>query len=322
MLGPVAGTDGGLNGAGARTDDHRASKVELRDDHVLVHELRVGGPAYEAARQATEQDRDLETVVRGMLDIGGTVLLRRTSQAVIDSFQAEIRGAVNLATERITGARAVRAERDRGTEKGLSYEAMIAEVAAWVCGEDAVEFTGNTWGEDGNKKGDVLVRPTRAATRGHDLRIVLEAKDQPKTEHAMLAELDQAIRNRGADAGIFVFAKRQQAPLDGRALGAYPGNRFAIVYDKDDRDPLALEVVCEMGRRALVAKVNRQASSIDPEQLADGLERLSDIIDNATAIATGLKSARRGLDKIEDGYEQVCRDARALICELEHELLP
>lgn len=49
-----------------------------------------------------------------------------------------------------------------------------------------------------------------------------------------------------------------------------------------------------MGRRALVAKVNRQASSIDPDQLADGFERLSDIIDNATAIATGLRSARLG----------------------------
>jgi len=48
----------------------------------------------------------------------------------------------------------------------------------------------------------------------------------------MLAELDAAIRNRAAEAGIFVFAKRQQAPLDGRALRVYSGNRFAIVFDK------------------------------------------------------------------------------------------
>lgn len=91
----MASIDGGLNGAGARTDEHLARKAELRDDHVLVHELRIDGPAYEAARQATEHDDDLEAVVRGMLDIGGTVLLRGTSQAVIDSFQAEMGGALN-----------------------------------------------------------------------------------------------------------------------------------------------------------------------------------------------------------------------------------
>jgi len=76
-----------------------------------------------------------------------------------------------------------------------------------------------------------------------------------------------------------------------------------------------------MARRALLAKLNQQASSIDPEQLADGLERLNDIIDNAAAIASVLKSARRGLDKIEGGYEQLSGDARAIICELEQELL-
>jgi len=106
-----------------QTNTSRA-RPELRDDHVLVHELRVDGPAYEAARQATEHDDDLEAVVRGMLDIGGTVLLCGTSQAVIDSFQAEMGGALNLVTEQIAGARAVGAERDRGTEKGLSYEAL------------------------------------------------------------------------------------------------------------------------------------------------------------------------------------------------------
>ncbi len=55
---------------------------------------------------------------------------------------------------------------------------------------------GSGWPQDGNKKGDFLVRLNRPPTRGHDLRIVLEAKDQPKTEHGMLAELDQAFRNR------------------------------------------------------------------------------------------------------------------------------
>jgi len=206
--------------------------VGLREDHLFVRELRVGGSALEAARQATEQDHDLETVVRAMLDIGGNVLLRGTSQAVIDSFQAEMRGALNVATEQITGARAVRAERDRGTEKGLSYEALVAETSAWVCSQDDVEFTGGIRGEEGNKNGDVLVRLNRTATRDHDLRIVLEAKDERKAEPAMLAELDAAIRNRAAEAGIFVFAKRQQAPLDGRALRVYSGNRFAIVFDK------------------------------------------------------------------------------------------
>jgi len=123
-------------------------------------------------------------------------------------------------------------ERDRGTEKGLSYEALVAETSAWVCSQDDVEFTGGIRGEEGNKNGDVLVRLNRTATRDHDLRIGLEAKDERKAEPAILAELDAAIRNRAAEAGIFVFAKRQQAPLDGRALRVYSGNRFAILFDK------------------------------------------------------------------------------------------
>jgi len=299
--------------------------VGLREDHLFVRELRVGGSALEAARQATEQDHDLETVVRAMLDIGGNVLLRGTSQAVIDSFQAEMRGALNVATEQITGARAVRAERDRGTEKGLSYEALVAETSAWVCSQDNVEFTGGIRGEEGNKNGDVLVRLNRTATRDHDLRIVLEAKDERKAEPAMLAELDAAIRNRAAEAGIFVFAKRlcHFVKDDGETVARVDTKRPPVERCLlADQDPLAVEAVCVMARRALLAKLNQQASSIDPEQLADGLERLNDIIDNAAAIASGLKSARRGLDKIEGGYEQLSGDARAIICELEQELLP
>lgn len=69
-----------------------------------------------------------------------------------------------------------------------------------------------------------------------------------------------------------------------------------------------------MGRSSGRAQRSRAGRDI-------GLERLNDIIDNAAAIASVLKSARRGLDKIEGGYEQLSGDARAIICELEQELL-
>ena len=56
-----------------------------------------------------------------------------------------------------------------------------------------------------SKKGDFVLTLDAGATRGHDVRVVIEAKDRPMSMRAIRDELREAKKNRGAAVGVVVF---------------------------------------------------------------------------------------------------------------------
>jgi hypothetical protein len=157
-------------------------------------------------------------------------------------------------------------------------------------------------------------------TLGRDLRIVVESKAQPLGVKAALEELERAMENREAQAGVLVFASHELAPLKGRALRAYSGNRFISVYDREEQAPLALEAACQLARTLTLAMLIEGDEAIDSDYIAEQLERLTTVVEEGRSINRGINAARKGIDTIEAGYDTLRSKALAIVKEVSDNL--
>ena len=137
--------------------------------------------------------------------------------------------------EKLRGERAkrdaVEVEAERGTAKGRTFEAAIADAVdelARAKGDDC-DAVGDHPGA-GGKKGDVVVAVDGAAgpARG---RVVFEAKDRQLSKKAALAELDQALITRDAGYGVLVVPSEgtcRPAPISFASTAATSCSSSAI----------------------------------------------------------------------------------------------
>lgn len=295
--------------------------VFLEADRLLINELDVDGAAFEAAREAVAQGRDLELTVRQMLEVGGAVLLHGASKATVDAVAAEVERLMAVFDERADGARRLRAERERGHLKGFDFEDLLAPIIddAYAPHQDVVEHVGTTRGVADNLCGDFVACLNPADTGGRDRRIVFEAKDARLSVDKALAELDAAMLNREAQVGVLVFASPAQAPVPGRPLRVLPGNRILVIHDKREQDGLALEVACQLARSIAMAAQGGDVG-LDRGRLSEELTRLVSTIERAKGVQRGLNAARRSIDGAEKAYGEMRDEALAVLYQLQDEL--
>jgi hypothetical protein len=110
-----------------------------------------------------------------------------------------------------------------------------------------------------------------------------------------------------------VFASSEEAPLKGRSLRVYPGNRVIAVLDREDREELPLEVAGQLARSLALAVVDGAEVDIDVDRIAGYVQRLAEVIEDAKGIRRGAGAARRGIDQIETAYQNLREDAISLI---------
>lgn len=293
--------------------------VEIDGDILRIHDLMVAGPAADAAAAAAAEGHDAVEVVCRMLAIGGMVLQHGTSSTLVD--------AVVQAVQQEVGAQArVREVAERAASKGFDYEQQVRPVleAAFGAYGDVFEDMSNVTGVDGrNKQGDFVAFLNRETTGGRDRRVVIEAKDRPAQrlsgKNGALTYLSESIANRQAEAGIFVCATPTPA-LEAQRLRVYSGNRILVLFDKDDGDPLALQVACQLARALAVRAPGDEDSGVDRPILTARVAELAEIIDAAQEIRGGTLEAKRGIARIEAAYDQLRDDALAVIAELEDRL--
>lgn len=185
--------------------------------------------------------------------------------------------------------------------------------------QDIFEATGATKGIGDDKVGDFVLQVNPRDTRGHDRRVVFEAKDRRLSLNKALAELDAAMVNRGAQVGVLVFARDAQAPLAGRPLRVFPGNRILVVWESETHGDLALEVAAQLAR-TLAVVVEPEDARLNRRGVATRVEKLISVIERADGIGQGLTGARRGLDSAEVAYRELRKDALALLSELQDRL--
>jgi len=221
--------------------------------------------------------------------------------------------------ERIEAKLALDDIRERSTQKGSPFEeALHAELDA-IHGPlgDEVRCVKKEYGSLPNSQaGDFVVIVSPRDTGGRELRIAVEAKtgklSRPKAHQA----LDEAMENREAAASVLVFDGAGDAPLGGRGYGCYPAGKFIVVFDPENPNPLALEVACLQARQIAIASLTARDQGFDSPWLSERCEEIGRIIEAGREIRNGANAARRGLDRIDAGYEQLRSEALAVLDEI------
>lgn len=225
--------------------------------------------------------------------------------------------------EQLSAAERVHAEHERGTAKGTDYEQTVGETLAQSLApfRDTVEHVGTELGADRNRCGDYVATLNPATTGGADVRVVVECKARPRIGvRAAMTELEKAMGNREATAGLLVLDNADGTALGGLSLRAYPGNRVVVLLDRGKPEPLALEIACQLVRELALASVRSEEHSVDLSALESDLACLTDAVEKAKAIASGVKVARRGIQNIEDAYARLRSDATDALAQMARRL--
>jgi hypothetical protein len=222
------------------------------------------------------------------------VELVRQQQVRQEAFEKEIR-------EALTRMETKRSHDQKSARGGLDFESAVIEfVAASVKGAPCVfEVTGNSVGQvDRCKKGDAVARFTADSAYAGAV-VVFEAKrDATYITQRALDELDEARRNRGASAGVFVMARSHAGDTFPRF--ARYGNNVLVVWD--ERDPTTdhhLHAAVLLGL-ALVARARTAGDEGDLAALRDIEARIGAEVERLGKMEKSAQAIRNHADKISE----------------------
>lgn len=203
----------------------------------------------------------------------------------------------------------VAAEAARGTAKGRPYEEAVAEAVDAIArgmGDDS-DAVGDFRGA-GGRKGDVVVDidGCSGAARG---RIVFEAKNARKSRPEALAELEEAMAQRGADYGVWVVPSEDRLPARAPALREVGGDKLFVVYDPEEGS-LALQVAYSLARaRVLMARGG--VDGLDAPALRAEVERALGALEDVRRIKLHLTNAAGGIESARGVLEGMVERVRA-----------
>lgn len=306
------------------TDPELVEFFEGRDTEAeLLRALRVGVLALEVA----ESSRDVEYVERAVAElrhdfeshIDGFVddiedQLEENSALIEDGLdprsdgtptnrlkedlEAELEGV----REKISKEMGRLQEFERSTHKGEEFEARVGELISesGIGPFDEVEHTGEREGvlED-NKKGDFVIRTEEGYT------IVIEAKDWTGglSKNKIQSELDEAVRNREADAGLLVSRNASASPET--HIGWFhefdPQRSFvALGQDPDDEiHPAFFKFAYNWARIRAQQAQTELASGVDEGWVASKLERLKEDVDDLQSMRDQAKNIQGAAEELE-----------------------
>jgi hypothetical protein len=209
----------------------------------------------------------------------------------------------------------VKAERERGTAKGRSFEEQVAEAvdAIALAQGDVAEAVGDRKEATG-KTGDVVVSidATAGPARG---RMVVEVKDRRLSSPRALAELDEAMAERSADFAILVVPTAEEVPAKLEPLREYNGDKLVVALDPD-AGMLPLELGYRLARaRVLMKRDDRDG--IDAGAVRDTVERALAALSEERKVKQQLTGAKTGIDRAYELVEAMTARVRALLAEID-----
>ncbi len=292
---------------GAYMDAGRAESVQRQLERIM-----------QAGARSQRQE-----VTKALLDEHGPFAVLRADLDGRLKAVGELLPHVVALREQLSAAERVDAEHERGTAKGVDYEHVVGDTLAQALApfRDTVEHVGTELGSDRNRCGDYVATLNPATTGGAGVRVVVECKARPRIGvRAAMTELEKAMGNREAGAGLLVLDNSEGTALGGLSLRAYPGNRVVVHLDRDKPEPLALEIACQLVRELASASARSRERSVDLSALESDLASVTDAVEKAKAIASGVKVARRGIQNIEDAYARLRSDANDALAQMARHL--
>jgi hypothetical protein len=208
---------------------------------------------------------------------------------------------------------------DLTTKKGFTFEDELEQTLIGICQPlgDIAERVGGTPGARG-KKGDFTVALNPEDTSGQDICFTLEAKNQQLNLRDSLRELDKAITNRGAHAGIAVFAKEEQCPGD--APFQQYGNRALVVYDPTSGDDLALRLACCWARWVVRRQLAAGGDTVDLDRVGSLIEDVRQALRTRSTIDRALTTSANKITEAKNHLGTLVAEVEAALASIEGEI--
>jgi hypothetical protein len=207
-------------------------------------------------------------------------------------------------------------QQERSTHKGARFEEQVEIELIAIhgrLGDDVRCVKHETGLIPGSKNGDFVVTINTAQTGGLEARFVVEAKAGHLSGPQAQLELKEAMENRGAQAGILVFDGVADAPLRGRQYMAYPDGKIVAVLD-DEHGVLGFEVACIQARLFALAAVAADGD-VDARWVVAQCDKLANLVEDGSKIKRNTAAARRSLDSIDQGYDDLREQAFGVLDE-------
>ncbi len=295
-------------------DDHR-TKVTTALTRYLDPESAASLPTA-MTKVFTEATAGLSRRMEGLLSEGDESALGKLASR----FSRELKESTNQVIERLAARNALMTQSalaGRPFEEAL--EARLTEITRPL--GDSVTRCGDTLGRSRQRVGDLIVTIDPAMVGGRSLQIVVEAKRRAETAQGFTLAgihraLDQARKNRGAQAGLFVVEAAGVLP-HGVGFHELSSTELAVAYTPGESD-LALAIGIRLLRRSILADalpgadgaVDRDAGQRVASDLRHAIKQLSEAqtqhqsainaIQKASVITTRLEGEiMTGLDRLD-----------------------
>jgi hypothetical protein len=272
-----------------------------------------------------EQARDEQVkAVRRLLDPENEESpLGRWRSEIVKSVKEQgesVEDALNDLREQLAIGDAKAEAHEKTAVKGFDFEDIVlAELTPIVVAhEDVPEHVGNELGNDGSKVGDIVVTLDPTQTPGRTVRYVVEAKDTRLTLKKALDELESAMRNRDAEAGVMVFAKQGECPVN--EPFQWFDHKALVVLDKDEPDEGALRLACLWARWTARREEAEAAETIDVARVQSLLEAARLSLKTATTIKGDHKKAHSAIDQASQHLVCLVNDLAGTLDLLEEEI--
>ena len=163
----------------------------------------------------------------------------------------------------------------------------------------------------GSKVGDLVVTLRAEDVGGRRAAYVVECKDRRLTLKAALAEIEEGMRNRDAQAGLMVFSGAANAPIatDFQDFG----DRAIVVLDKEDGDERALRLACMWARWVVRRALVGGAEGPDVERMRQLLQNAQRALGTASNVRRCHTQARKGIDEAVAGLDALVADVDAAL---------
>jgi hypothetical protein len=220
------------------------------------------------------------------------------------------------------GGEELEAAIEAGTQKGFDFEDAVHEEIERIASVrgDVAHHVGSVSNQAGSKKGDTLVE-IGAANGAAKARVIFEAKDKKLSRNEAWQELDAELEGRDAAFAVLVVSGPSKIPARTQELHEYMGNKMVVVFDKEELDPLGVELVYRYAcARALMAA--EQELEVDAAGVAGLVETAAAALKRGKGVRDCLTRAQQGIEGARDGFDSIVGDVDGCLQQIETLISP
>jgi hypothetical protein len=196
--------------------------------------------------------------------------------------------------------------KEKSTGKGATHEDFVQQVLSEVAVGDFVERTGEIVGLiPKSKVGDHVVT-LNTNTKTKDLKIVFESKSANtyNSTNAIVKELEVAIKNRGADYGVFVFDNFERFnKVSSQPFHIISENMALTVLNEDvGKLPLKIAYIWAKNQLMNLDEVSSKEIKISYDEILKGL---NEALKEAKRLITAKSNNKKAFDALEANEELI-----------------